>query len=108
MHGLPVADLNHGGFSLSNLLLATSVEEGHFPERPHSPARVLTLAEFGVACGSGAGFQGKAPREGARWLSRLRLPRGVLLPRRWRPPVGTIQAFDPWPLHWLFITGAHG
>jgi hypothetical protein len=64
----------------------------------------LTFAEFGVACGLGAGFKGKAPREGARWLSRLRLPRGVRLPRRWRPPVGTIQAFDPSPLHRLFIS----
>ncbi len=23
---------------------------------------------------------------------------------RWPAPVGSIQAFDPWPLNWLFIT----
>ncbi len=83
--------------------IAERLREVIFPERPHIPARVLKFAEFGVPWCSGAGFQGKAPREGARWLSRLRLSLRLLLPGRagdlWLAPS---RAFDPSPLNWLY------
>ena len=71
------------------------IREDKVSELQLSPPRVLTFAEFGVACGSRAGFSGKGTKGGCQMAQQTAVALGRSCPGALASSGRQIQALDP-------------